>query len=202
MASQAGVLSQFHAGLDGSSDFDHSPVLCAPHSSQEAPPQGDRNQKWRILVQSLLLAFYRPLQIMVSTPAGGAEVRTSLSRVPLMAEPFVLTPSALFLGQWAPCLPRALPGQAGPAEWTPVPTATFIFIAATVLVNTWHGTLLLIFEPLGNFRMESSLAWLVRAFIPVSWSLSWARQLATRSCASSLCSEHDHAGPSPEPLVA
>lgn len=94
VASRAGVLSQFRAGLDGSSDFDRSLVLCASHSSQEAPPQGDRNQKWRILVQSLLLAFYRPLRTVVSTPAGGAEVRTSFSRVPPMAvvQPFVLTP--------------------------------------------------------------------------------------------------------------
>lgn len=59
-------------------------------------------------------------------------------------------PHWLVLGQRAPCLPRALPGQAGPAEWTPAPTATFI--AATVLVNTWHGTLLLIFEASGHFQ--------------------------------------------------
>lgn len=54
----------------------------------------------------------------------------------------------------------------------------FYFIAATALVNTWHGTPLLIFEPLSIFRMESSLAWLVQASITVSWSPSCARQLA------------------------
>lgn len=76
----------------------------------------------------------------------------------------------------------------------------FYFIAATVLVNTWHGALLLIFEPLSIFRMESSLAWLVRAFGAVSWSLAWARQLATQACAAS--SEHEHSGLSLEPLGA
>lgn len=119
-----------------------------------------------------------------------------------MVQPvLVLSLSALFQssGHTVPCLARI--GRA--SRMDSCAYSRFYFIAATVLVNTWHGTLLLlVFEPLSIFRMESSLAWLVRAFTTVSWSLSWARQLATQSCAASLVGEHDHSGLSPESLGA
>lgn len=109
-------------------------LLGNSHPSQEAPPQREGSKSEVVNFSSL--AFHRPLRTVVPTPAVEVKVRTPLSWISAVGVPLtaVVQPGslpqqlALFSGQWAHCLLHASPGQAGPAERTRGPTATFILL--------------------------------------------------------------------------